>query len=100
MTLQNRRKAKYWLTLQNGVPSALVSDHQPFFPKKDVLMHQHFRHLSYQWQQEWVWEKERINLQKNNKGYPILLSLEEINHHGLEYKKKLIGKFMSDVYGL
>jgi len=31
--------------------------------------------------------------------YPILPSLEEINCHGLEYKKRLIGKLMGDVYG-
>jgi len=38
-------------------------------------------------------------LKRNKDGYPMLPSLEEINGHTLLYKKKLIGKFMSDVYG-
>jgi len=44
-------------------------------------------------------ESPEIKLQKNEDGYPILPSLEEIDPHSLEYKKKLIGKFMGDVYG-
>ena len=44
-------------------------------------------------------EIPEINLPKDKNGYPILPSLEEIDCHGLEYKKRLIGKFMSDVYG-
>jgi hypothetical protein len=39
-----------------------------------------------------------VILKKQSNGYPILPSLEEIEGHLLIYKKKLIGKFMSDVY--
>ncbi|KAF8486612.1 hypothetical protein F5888DRAFT_1640084 [Russula emetica] len=39
-----------------------------------------------------------IKLKRNKDGYPILPSLQEISHHGLTYKKRLIGKFMGDVY--
>jgi hypothetical protein len=40
-----------------------------------------------------------IKLKRNEDGYPILPSLEEIDRHGLIYKKRLVGKFMADVYG-
>ena len=40
-----------------------------------------------------------IKLKKDKDGYPTLPSLEEIDGHGLLYKKQLIGKFMSDMYG-
>jgi hypothetical protein len=40
-----------------------------------------------------------IKLKRDKDGYPMLPSLEEINHHGLLYKKRLIGKFMGDMYG-
>jgi hypothetical protein len=40
-----------------------------------------------------------IKLKKDKDGYPTLPSLEEINRHGLLYKKLLIGKFMGDMYG-
>jgi len=39
-----------------------------------------------------------IRLKRNKHGHLILLSLEEIDWHGLLYKKQLIGKFMSDTY--
>jgi hypothetical protein len=40
-----------------------------------------------------------IRLKRNKHGHLILPSLEEIDRHGLLYKKRLIGKFMSDAYG-
>jgi len=40
-----------------------------------------------------------ITLKRDRDGYPMLPSLEEINGHGLLYKKRLIGKFMGDTYG-
>jgi hypothetical protein len=39
-----------------------------------------------------------VILKKNKDGYPILPSLEEIEGRELVYKKKLIGRFMGDVY--
>jgi len=39
-----------------------------------------------------------VLLKKNKDGYPILPSIEEIEGHELVYKKKLIGRFMGDVY--
>jgi len=45
-------------------------------------------------------ESTKVKLKTDKAGYPILPSLEEINCHGLEYKKRLIGKFMGDIYGL
>jgi hypothetical protein len=41
----------------------------------------------------------QIKLKKDEDGFPTLPSLEEINGHGLLYKKQLIGKFMGDMYG-
>jgi hypothetical protein len=43
--------------------------------------------------------KKKIKLKRNKDGYPILLSLEEIDHHALIAKKQLIGRFMRDIYG-
>jgi len=40
-----------------------------------------------------------IKLKMNEDGYPILPSPEEIDGHDLLYKKRLVGRFMSDVYG-
>jgi hypothetical protein len=40
-----------------------------------------------------------IKLRTDEDGYPMLPSLEEINSHGLLYKKQLIGKLMGDMYG-
>jgi hypothetical protein len=45
-------------------------------------------------------KRPEIRLKRNKHGHPILPSLEEINHHDLLYKKQLIGKFMTDAYGL
>jgi hypothetical protein len=42
----------------------------------------------------------KVKLKKKKDRYPILLSLKKIDHHGLLYKKQLIGKFVSDIYGL
>ena len=39
-------------------------------------------------------------LKKNKSGYPVLPSLKEIQGCELVYKKKLIGKFIGDVYGV
>jgi len=39
-----------------------------------------------------------VILKKNKDGCPILPSLEEIECRKLVYKKKLIGRFMGDVY--
>jgi len=44
-------------------------------------------------------ESLKITLKRNQDGYPILLSQDKIDGHGLEYKKKLIGRFMGDIYG-
>jgi len=41
-----------------------------------------------------------IKLKRNEDGYPVLPSLEQINEHDLLCKKKLIGTFIGDVYGL
>jgi hypothetical protein len=41
-----------------------------------------------------------IKLKRNEDGYPILPSLEQINEHDLLCKKKLIGTFIGDIYGL
>ena len=41
-----------------------------------------------------------MKLKKNKKGYPILPSVEEIDGLTLIDKKKLIGRFMGDVYGV
>ena len=38
-------------------------------------------------------------MQKNEAGYPILLSPKDADEHGLLYKKMLVGKFMGAVYG-
>jgi len=40
-----------------------------------------------------------IKLKMDKNGYLILPSPEEIDGHDLLYKKRLIGRFMSDVYG-
>ena len=40
-----------------------------------------------------------IKLKRNEDGYPILPSVKEISSYGLLSKKKLIGKFIGDVYG-
>lgn len=40
-----------------------------------------------------------VKLKRNKEGYPILPSLEEMDRHGLLYKKQVIGKFMAAVYG-
>lgn len=39
-----------------------------------------------------------IQLKTGGDGYPMLPRLDEIDGHGLPYKKQLIGKFMGDVY--
>jgi len=39
-----------------------------------------------------------VLLKKNKDGYPILPSIEEIEGRKLVYKKKLIGRFMGDMY--
>ena len=41
-----------------------------------------------------------IKLKRNKDGYFILPSPKEIDRHGLLYKKRLIGKFMSNAYSL
>jgi len=41
-----------------------------------------------------------VKLTKNKKGYPILLSVEEIDGLTLIDKKKLIGRFMGDIYSV
>jgi hypothetical protein len=41
----------------------------------------------------------KIKLRRNKDGFPILPSLDEINSHDSEYKKRLIGKFIGDIYG-
>lgn len=40
-----------------------------------------------------------VELKRNNDGYPILPSLEDLDGYDLLYKKRLIGKFIGDVYG-
>ena len=40
-----------------------------------------------------------VKLKKNKKGYPILPSVKEIDGLTLIGKKKLIGRFMADMYG-
>jgi len=45
-------------------------------------------------------ESLEVKLKKNKKGYPILPSVEEIDGLTLIDKKKLIGRFMGDVYGV
>jgi len=44
-------------------------------------------------------QSPEVKLKKNKEGYPILPSLEEIEDLGLNDKKKLIGRFICDVYG-
>jgi len=44
-------------------------------------------------------ECPEVKLKKNKKGYPILPSVKEIDGLMLIDKKKLIGRFMGDVYG-
>jgi hypothetical protein len=39
-----------------------------------------------------------IRMKRNNNGYPILPSMEEIDGYELVYKKQLIGTFIGDVY--
>jgi hypothetical protein len=39
-----------------------------------------------------------VKLPKNNRGYPVLPSWEDINAQGLMYKKALIGHFMREMY--
>jgi hypothetical protein len=41
-----------------------------------------------------------VVLKRNQRGYPVLPSLEEIQGRELVYKKKLIGKFIGDVYSV
>jgi len=41
-----------------------------------------------------------VLLKKNKDGYSILPSIEEIEGRELVYKKKLIGRFMGDVYSM
>ena len=41
----------------------------------------------------------RVKLKRNNDSYPILPSLEDLDSYDLLYKKRLIGKFIGDVYG-
>jgi hypothetical protein len=43
---------------------------------------------------------QEIKLKQNKDSYPVLLSLKQINEHDLLCKKKLIGTFIGDVYGL
>ena len=40
-----------------------------------------------------------IKLGRNDNGYPVLPSPEEIERHDLLCRKKLIGRFMGDIYG-
>ena len=44
-------------------------------------------------------ESPIIELKRDRHGWPALPSLEEIQGRSLTYKKRLIGKFMTDVYG-
>jgi len=37
-------------------------------------------------------------MKPNNGGYPMLLSMEEIDRYELACKKQLIGAFMGDIY--
>jgi hypothetical protein len=37
-------------------------------------------------------------MKRNDNGYPVLPSMEEIDSYELVYKKMLIGAFMGDVY--
>jgi len=41
-----------------------------------------------------------IKIKRNKDGYPILPSPEEVDRHELPCKKKFIGRFMGDIYGL
>jgi hypothetical protein len=41
-----------------------------------------------------------VQLKRDKDGCPILPSLKEIDCHSLLYKKQLIGKFVTDIYGL
>ena len=41
-----------------------------------------------------------IKMKGKTNGYPILLSMEEIDSHDLKYKKLLIGTFVGDIYHL
>jgi hypothetical protein len=45
-------------------------------------------------------KKLEIKLQKDKNGYPILPSLKEIDSHDLLYRKRLIGKVISNTYCL
>ena len=45
-------------------------------------------------------ECPEIKMKMDKGGYPILPSAEEVTNHDLLCKKKLIGRFMSNVYGL
>jgi hypothetical protein len=40
-----------------------------------------------------------IKLKRDSDGYPILPSPDEVDRHDLLCKKKLIGRFIGDVYG-
>jgi hypothetical protein len=41
----------------------------------------------------------KVKLPMDEKGYPVLPSWEAIDRGGLMYKKMVIGKFMSEMYG-
>ena len=43
--------------------------------------------------------KEDIKLKRNKDGYSILPSREDADRQGLTYKKRLVGRFMTNVYG-
>ena len=44
-------------------------------------------------------ECPEIKMKRKKDGYPVLPSPEEVDRHALLCKKKLIGRFMGDVYG-
>ena len=43
---------------------------------------------------------QEIKLKQNKDSHPIIPSLKQINKHDLLCKKKLIGTFTRDIYGL
>ena len=41
---------------------------------------------------------QEIKLRRNKDGYPMLPSIEDIKGHELLYKKRLISRFIGDIY--
>jgi len=97
---QTGLKTQWWKILHDGVVSLLVSDY-PASRKKCWCT----RILGFSQpkpsknEPKGKGESPEVKLKKNKKGYPILPSVEEIDGLTLIDKKKLIGRFMGDVYG-